>query len=76
MGRGSGRIIVSKFQIKKATNGQYYWVLKAPNGEVIATSEMYFAKSSAENGIRSVKLYAPTASVNDTTAANSMNRWI
>lgn len=67
---------MGKFQIKKASNGQYYWVLKAPNGEVIATSEMYWSKAGAENGIRSVKLYAPTATVEDTTSASSLNRWI
>ncbi|KAF2417604.1 YegP family protein [Microbacterium sp. B35-30] len=60
---------MGKFEIKRAANGiHYYWTLKAPNNEVIATSEMYLSKASAENGIRSVKLYAPTASVHDTTS--------
>jgi uncharacterized protein YegP (UPF0339 family) len=64
---------MSKFVIRKASNGiHYYWVLKAPNGEVIATSEMYLSKAGAENGIRSVKLYAPTAGVEDTT---SLRAW-
>lgn len=60
---------MSKFLIYKASNGfQYYWNLKAPNGEVIATSEMYNSKQAAQNGIQSVKIYAGLASIEDTTA--------
>ncbi len=51
------------FTIKRSVNGQYYWTLSAPNNEVIATSEMYWTKASAENGIRSVKLWAPSAQI-------------
>ena len=54
-----------KFVIKKSSNGQYYFLLKASNGETIAQSEMYLAKSSARNGIPSVKDNAPTASTED-----------
>jgi len=43
------------FEIKKAKDGQFYFNLKAGNGEVVGTSEMYKAKASAENGIESVK---------------------
>lgn len=61
---------MARFVITKASNGwQYYWKLKAPNGEVIAVSEMYNSKQAAEAGIRSVKLHAPTARVDDTTAS-------
>lgn len=49
------RIMPGKFEVKVAKNGQYYFNLKATNGEVILTSEMYKAKSSALNGIESVK---------------------
>ena len=40
-------------------NGQFHFNLKAGNGEIILSSEMYKAKSSAENGIESVKKNAP-----------------
>ena len=43
------------FEIKKAKDGQYYFNLKASNGQIILASEMYKEKSSAENGIASVK---------------------
>lgn len=44
-----------KYEIKTATDGQFYFVLKAPNGKVIATGEMYKTKQGARNGIRSIK---------------------
>lgn len=43
------------FVIRKATNGQYYFVIKAENNEVVATSETYYSKYSAENTIESIK---------------------
>jgi len=51
----------AKFQIKKAKNGQFYFNLLAANAEVILTSEMYKAKTSAKNGIASVMKNAPDA---------------
>ncbi|WP_158943002.1 YegP family protein [Granulicella sp. S190] len=43
------------FEIKKAKDGEFYFHLKASNGQIILAREMYVAKSSAENGIESVK---------------------
>lgn len=48
-----------KFELKKSSNGQYHFKLKAANGEPILSSEMYQSKSGAENGIKSVKENAP-----------------
>ena len=45
----------AKFEIRKSTNAKYYFNLKAGNGEIILTSEMYEAKASAIHGIESVK---------------------
>jgi len=56
-----------KFEIRKASNGQYYFVLKAENGKIIATSEMYETKQGCKNGIESVKKNAPIAEVEDKT---------
>ena len=55
-----------KFVIKKSA-GQYYFVLKAGNGEIIATSERYTTKAAAKNGIESVKTSAPKAGTDDET---------
>ena len=50
---------MAKFQIKKASNGQFFFTLQADNGEKILTSEMYKAKPGALTGIESVKKNAP-----------------
>ena len=47
--------MAGKFELKKAKDGQFYFNLKAANGEVILTSEMNGVKIDAENGIKSVK---------------------
>ena len=51
----------AKFEIRKASNGEFMFNLKASNGEVILTSELYKAKASALNGIESVKKNAGSA---------------
>ena len=47
------------YELKKSSNGQYHFTLKASNGEIILSSEMYASKASAENGIASVQANAP-----------------
>lgn len=49
---------MGKFVIKTATNGQYYFSLKASNGQTILASEMYTTKTACVNGIESVKTNA------------------
>ena len=43
------------YEINKNDKGQFNFVLKAGNSEVILRSEQYEAKPSAENGIASVQ---------------------
>jgi uncharacterized protein YegP (UPF0339 family) len=43
------------FELKPAAGGQFMFNLKAPNGEIILTSERYAAKAGAENGIDAVR---------------------
>ncbi|MEO6050504.1 MAG: YegP family protein [Pyrinomonadaceae bacterium] len=47
------------FDITTSTNGKHYFNLKAGNGQIILSSEMYESKSATENGIESVKANAP-----------------
>ncbi len=47
--------MAGKFVIDNAKDGQFYFNLKAGNGEIILTSEMYKAKASCINGIESVR---------------------
>lgn len=59
---------MGKFVLQKtSTKTQYYWVLKADNEEVIATSETYTTKAAAEKGIESCRGNAPTAALIDIT---------
>lgn len=44
-------------------DGQYRFVLKAANGEIIGTSERYTTAEGLENGIASVRMHAPEAVV-------------
>lgn len=49
-----------KFQIfKSSTNFQYYYRLRAGNGEIILSGEGYTTKQGCLNGIASVKVNAP-----------------
>ena len=52
----------AKYEIKQAKDGKYYFNLKASNGQVILTSQMYKDKSGAQNGISSVQ---ENANIND-----------
>lgn len=45
----------------------YYFVLKASNGEVVSTSEMYATKQGAREGIAAVKRAVSLAEVKDLT---------
>lgn len=58
----------SKFDKLTAKNGKPYFNLKATNGQIIGTSEMYESTSARDNGIESVKTNAPTATIDDQTA--------
>ena len=52
----------AKYEINKAKDGKFYFNLKAANGQVILTSQMYKDKGGAKNGIESVQ---QNSSVND-----------
>jgi uncharacterized protein YegP (UPF0339 family) len=60
--------MAAEFEIRRSSDGKFYFVLQAENNEIIAVSEMYERKASAQNGIDAVKRIAATAPVNDTTA--------
>lgn len=59
------------YLLKKSTktlqDQKYYFVLKASNGETIATSEMYSSKQAAQNGIKSVQQNGSSVDVRDET---------
>jgi len=55
----------ARFERKKARNGKPFFNLKAGNGQVIGTSEMYNSESGRNNGIKSVGTNAGKAKVQD-----------
>ena len=59
--------ISSRFEKKTSVKGEPYFVLKASNGEVIGTSEMYSSAANRDNGISAVQRVAPDAPVSDLT---------
>lgn len=61
--------MAGKFELYEDKSGGFRFRLKAGNGEIIATSsESYRTKSSALNGIESIKKNAADANVDDTTS--------
>ena len=57
---------MGKFVMRK-TNTGFKFDLKAGNGEVIATSEVYTTEAACRKGIASVQKNAPVAAVEDQT---------
>jgi len=47
--------MAGKFEINKSKNGKFLFNLKAGNGQVILSSQMYEAKTSAVQGIESCR---------------------
>ena len=60
---------MGKFVVREVPSGTKF-DLKAGNGEVIATSEVYKTKVSCLNGVKSVTKNAPVANVEDQTVEN------
>lgn len=57
-----------RYERLTSKNGKYYFSLKAGNGQVIGSSEMYESTAGRDNGIESVKKNAPDAKIDDQTA--------
>lgn len=64
----------SRYKRDTANNGQYYFVLKAANGEPLGISEMYNSSYYRDQGIEAVKRDAPGAPVEDLTVTESSYR--
>jgi uncharacterized protein YegP (UPF0339 family) len=56
-------VVDARYERRDARDGTVYFVLKAGNGEIVGTSEMYSGSSARERGIESVKVNAPVAGV-------------
>ena len=60
---------MGKFVIRTVNTGIKF-DLKATNGQIIATSEVYTTEAACRNGIESVMKNAPAANVEDQTVEN------
>lgn len=49
----------AKFNIESAKDGSVYVVMKAANGEIVLTSQMYKSKRNAKKGIASMQTNGP-----------------
>ena len=49
----------ARYEIRQNSDGEWSFVLKAANGEIIGVSETYKSKQGAERGIASVRFCAP-----------------
>ncbi|WP_298873251.1 DUF1508 domain-containing protein [uncultured Microbacterium sp.] len=55
--------MAGKYELYSDKAGKYRFRLKAGNGQVVAVSEAYETKASAQNGIASVKANADSETV-------------
>lgn len=56
-----------RYERKESASGKPMFNLKAANGQVIGTSELYESVAARENGIESVKTNGPIATMVDLT---------
>jgi uncharacterized protein YegP (UPF0339 family) len=56
-----------RYERKTSSNGKPFFNLKATNGQVIGSSQMYAAEANRDAGIASVKANGPTRTVKDHT---------
>jgi len=54
-----------RYELATATDGRFYFNLKAGNGQVIGTSQMYAAAGGRTTGIESVKANGPSTDVRE-----------
>lgn len=51
--------MAGKYELKQTASGKFKFDLKAGNGQVILSSELYESKAAAQNGIESVRTNSP-----------------
>jgi uncharacterized protein YegP (UPF0339 family) len=56
-----------RYERKTAANGKAFFNLKASNGQVIGTSQMYATEASRDAGIASAKVHGVSTTIKDNT---------
>jgi uncharacterized protein len=54
-----------RFELKTASDGRWYFNLRAGNNQVIGTSQMYASEANRQTGIDSVKVNGPSTDVRE-----------
>lgn len=72
----ASKIVMGKFCIKQSKDGSYMFNLKAGNGEIVATSDMYSSIEKCKKGIASVQLNAPIANLEDHTVSGAIEEMV
>lgn len=54
-----------RYEKKTASNGQFYFVLKAANHQIIGNSQMYTTEAGRGIGVTSVKTNGPSKTIKD-----------
>ena len=57
----------ARYEVKEASNGGSYFVLKAANHQVIGQSQTYKSAAACDGGMNSVASNAPDAAIDDQT---------
>lgn len=60
-------VVDARFEKKVAANGKPFFNLKAANGQIIGSSQMYVNEKNMLNGVASVMKNAPDAPIVDMT---------
>ena len=53
------------YELSKTSSGQFRFVLKAANHQIIGTSELYSSEAARDKGIASVKHKGPTTVIKE-----------
>ena len=56
-----------RYEKKVATNGKFFFNLKAANSQVIGTSQMFASEAERDAGLAAARASGPTATVRDAT---------
>ncbi len=59
--------VIDRYELFEGSNGQFYWRLKARNGQIILQSEGYVSKQGAGNGVSSCTVNSSTTTIHDLT---------
>ena len=54
-----------RYELKTASDGRFYFNLRAGNNQVIGTSQMYASEASRSNGVESVRVNGPSTDIRD-----------